>query len=225
MVTVKKGDFIELEYTGKIKADNLVFDTTDKAKAEELGLNKSVAPVKICVGEDMLMGGLEEELEGKELNKEYVINLAPEKAFGKKDAKLVRMIPVAAFRKNNVVPEPGLQINMDGMMGIVKTAAGGRCLVDFNHPLSGKELEYTVKVLRILDDDAEKLRTYIQMRQGIANPKITIKDGVAEIEAKAKVPDELNATYSKEVNRMIPTIKSVKFVVPAKTEEKKESKK
>ena len=221
MVTAKTGDFVELEYTGKLKAEDLVFDTTDKQKAEELGLNRDVAPVKICLGEGMLMKGLETELNGKEINKEYVIELTPEQAFGKKDAKLVRMIPAAAFKKNNVVPEPGLQINMDGLMGIVKTAAGGRCLVDFNHPLSGKDLTYTVKILRVLDNDAEKLRTYIQMRQGIADPKITIKDGVAEVVATAEVPKELNETYTKEITRMITTIKSVKFVVPNKAEQKK----
>ncbi|MCH8980513.1 hypothetical protein IH922_00675 [candidate division KSB1 bacterium] len=50
-----------------------------------------------------------------------------------------------------------MQINIDGMMGIIKTAGGGRCLVDFNHPLSGKEVTYTIKVNKIITDDKEKL--------------------------------------------------------------------
>lgn len=224
MATAKKGDFVELEYTGRIKDENIVFDTTDKAKAEELGLNTDVAPVKLCLGEGMMMEGLEKELEGKEIGKELKIELSPEQAFGKKDAKLVKMVPMSAFKKNNIVPEPGLQINMDGLIGIVKTAAGGRCLVDFNHPLSGKDLEYDVKMLRVLDDESEKLRVYMQMRQGIKDPKISIKNGIAEVEAVAEVPKELNETYSKEVNRLIPSIKEVKFVVP-KDKKASESKK
>ncbi len=37
MVTVKKEDFVEIEYTGKIKEDGTVFDTTSAKIAKEKG--------------------------------------------------------------------------------------------------------------------------------------------------------------------------------------------
>ena len=38
MDTIKKHDFVEIEYTGKIKEDNVIFDTTYEKVAKELEL-------------------------------------------------------------------------------------------------------------------------------------------------------------------------------------------
>jgi len=92
MTTLTKGEFIEVEYTGKLKENNEVFDTTDEKTAKEAKIHspkQEYGPVIICLGEQQLLAGLEEELEGKELNKEYNIELPAEKAFGRKDAKLI----------------------------------------------------------------------------------------------------------------------------------------
>ena len=55
-------------------------------------------PIIVCLGEGQLLKGLEKELEGKEIGKEYTIELTPENALGKKDAKLIRLIPVSVFK-------------------------------------------------------------------------------------------------------------------------------
>jgi len=156
---VKKGDFLEIEYTGIMKEEGIVFDTTDLevAKANELYNEKAnYDPIIICLGQGHLLKGLEEELEGKEIGKDLTIELSPEKAFGKKDVKFIKMIPYSVFRKQQIEPQPGMQVNVDGAIGMVKTAAGGRCLVDFNHPLSGREVIYKVKINKIITDDKKK---------------------------------------------------------------------
>ena len=102
MTNIKKHDFVEVEYTGRLKEDDLLFDTTDVSKAKEAGLydeKMEYGPVVVCIGEGQLLKGLEEELEGKETGKDYKIELGPEKAFGKKDAKLIRMIPRSEERR------------------------------------------------------------------------------------------------------------------------------
>lgn len=216
MAQVKKGDFIEVEYTGKIADDNIVFDTTDKAVADEYGLSQNITefgPVTICLGEGMILNGLEDQLEGQDIGKEISIELSPEQGFGKKDAKLIQMIPMRAFKKNNVNPEPGLQINMDGMVGIIKTANSGRCMVDFNHPLSGKNLNYKVKIIKTVDDDNEKLKSVLKLKFHIKKPEFTIKEGVAEVKAMQEVPTEITKKMSEDIAKLIPTIKETKFVV------------
>ena len=67
MTTVKKNDFVELEFTGK--ANNEVFDTTDKEEAKKTGLEVDVKPVIISIGNHMLLKSFDEFLEGKEVNK------------------------------------------------------------------------------------------------------------------------------------------------------------
>ena len=43
-------------------------------------------------------------------------------------------------------PIPSLPVNIDNLNGIIRTVSGGRVIVDFNHPLSGRVLSYNVKV-------------------------------------------------------------------------------
>ena len=74
-----------------------------------------------------------------------------------KNDALGNSLPFNAFKKQGIMPEPGMQVNVDNMTGIIKTAAGGRCLVDFNHPLSGKDLVYTIKVNKIIEDEGISL--------------------------------------------------------------------
>ena len=217
-MAIKKKDFIEVEYTGKLKEENLVFDTTDEKKAKEMGIHskqQSYGPIVICLGEGQILPGLEKEIEGKEPG-EYTVDLQPEDAFGKKDAKLIKMIPASAFRRQNINPEPGMQVNIDGMMGIIKTAAGGRCLVDFNHPLSGKEVSYTIKVTKIITDDKEKAKSYLSLALNSKNLPVEVKEGKAIVATDKEVPKEIQETLSKKVKELIPALKEVVFKVKEK---------
>ncbi|MBI4149233.1 peptidylprolyl isomerase [Candidatus Woesearchaeota archaeon] len=158
-MNIQKGDFIQVEYTGRTADDNEIFDTTDEALAKEHDAHAEHAtygPITICVGEGHLLPGLEQQLIGREIG-EYDIILSPEQGFGKKDAKLLRMIPASAFQKQQIAPYPGLHINIDGVLGVVKTAGGGRTIVDFNHPLAGRELKYLVKIIAKVDDKQQQL--------------------------------------------------------------------
>ena len=88
MVKVKTGDFIELEYTGKL-ANGKIFDTNNQEEAKKLGFKGKLNPLVIYLGNHQIVTGLENDILGKELNKKYVVNIKPEDAYGKKDLKLV----------------------------------------------------------------------------------------------------------------------------------------
>lgn len=200
MAGIKKHDFIEIEYTGKLKDSGDVFDTTkiEVAKANNLPTEKAeFGSRNICVGENQMLRGLEAELIGKEPGT-YTINLSAENAFGKKDAKLLKLIPLKVFTKENIMPMPGLQVSIDGVNGTIRTVTGGRTLVDFNHPLSGKNITYEVEIKKVLTDKKEKLVVLMQMVQLLKNDydiamdennaKITIRKALHE---NAQVNDAL----------------------------------
>jgi len=67
METIHKNDFIEIEFTGL--ANGEIFDTTNKEEAKQIGLDADVKPMIICVGNQMLLKGLDEDLGGKEIGK------------------------------------------------------------------------------------------------------------------------------------------------------------
>ena len=146
---IKKHDFVELEYTGKLKDSGMIFDTTDEGIAKKENIyNKNMiyGALVICVGEAQILKGLDEQLEGKEIGKQITVDISPEQGFGKKDASLLKLVPMTLFKKQDIMPMPGLQVNIDGAIGTIRTVTGGRIIVDFNHPLSGKYLIYEVKV-------------------------------------------------------------------------------
>ena len=134
-------------------------------------------------------------------------------AFGRKDARLIQLIPAGKFRQQNIQPVPGLQLNIDGVFGIVKTVSGGRVLVDFNHPLAGKDLVYDVRISRIVEDDKEKLKALLKIHMQIKDAEIEIKDSSAEVRLKQNIPKEAQDEFRKIAERTVAGVKSISFAV------------
>ena len=154
---VKKNDFVEIEFTARVK-DGEIFDTNIKADAEKAGFEiKGIKPYVLCVGKEMVLKALDEELDGKEFGKNYSIELQPEQAFGKRNPELVRMIPMNSFREQNIMPQRGMQFNIDGQVVRIVSVSGGRVLVDFNNPLAGKVVLYDYKILKKVEDKKEQI--------------------------------------------------------------------
>lgn len=223
-MAIKKHDFVELEYTGKLKEDGFVFDTTDETLAKETGMhtpNTEYGSIIICIGENQVLEGIDKNLIGKEPG-DYTFELGPEDAFGKKDAKLIQLIPTNKFIKENIRPMPGMQVNVDGNMGVVRTVTGGRTLVDFNHPLSGKDVVYEVKVNRIVTGRKEQAEAYLDITLRIKDKEIQINNDTAEISTKIEIPDEVKEKISAKMKEIF-SLKDIKFIIK-KEEVKKEEK-
>ena len=154
-MTFSKGDFIEIEFTGRIK-DGDIFDSNVKEDLEKAGIKGHPSAFVFPLGEGMFVKGIDEFLIGKDVG-EYDVDLKPEDAFGKRDPKLIQMIPLKLFLQHNLNPIPGATFNFDGKIAKVMTVSGGRVMVDFNNPLAGKNLEYNVKVLKKVDDINKKI--------------------------------------------------------------------
>ncbi len=212
MPAIKEKDFIELEYTGKLKEENIIFDTTDEKTAKENNIHQENAEYKsiiICVGQQQIIKGLDKALIGKEPNKEYTIEVKAEEAYGKKNAKLIQLISTSKFHKQNIQPMPGLQVNIDGMLGIIKTVSGGRTLVDFNHPLSGKDLIYNIKINKIITDDKEKIKSILKISLGIKDVEIKLENNKATITTKQEIPEEIQKDLKKKLKELLPNIEEI----------------
>ena len=188
-MAVKEGDFIRLEYTGKVQETGNVFDTTDEDVAEEAGIkldNKSYGAIPIVIGGGHVLKGLDEALIGMEEAEEKTVEITPEEGFGLRDPKLLQLIPMGEFKKQGMKPEVGMAITSDGTTGIIRSVSGGRVRVDFNHELAGKNLEYNIKVVKVLEDDVEKVKSMIELHYNAPNidsdkHDIQIIDGVVRI--------------------------------------------
>jgi FKBP-type peptidyl-prolyl cis-trans isomerase 2 len=229
IVMLNKNDFIEVEYTGSLKDDNAIFDTTSEQVAKDAGIYNTgmkYGPVVICIGQKQIIPGLDSALVGKEVGKEYTISVSAEDAFGKKDAKLIQLIAINKFKKANIQPMPGLQVNIDNQVGIIRTVSGGRTLVDFNHPLSGKDVVYKIRVAKMVTDDAKKIESYVGGMLQVDASNIAIAEGKATVTLPFDLPKDVVDVFSKKVMDVIPTVKELHFVKKeVKAETKSEEKK
>jgi len=214
MEPIKKHDFVEIEYTGKLKEENVIFDTTDEKVAKENNLHDhDYGPVVVCVGEEQLLKGIDKNLEGKEIGNEFEVEIMPEDSFGNKDAKLIQLIPTTKFKQQNIQPMPGMQLNIDGVVGTIKTVSGGRTLVDFNHPLAGKELSYKIKINKKITDDKEKLRGYLKLSLGTKDFDAEINDNNAKIKLKSEIPKKAEEILKNKIIELVPNIKNIEFTI------------
>lgn len=187
---LKANDFVELDYSGRLKENKALFDTTNEEEANKAGLSPRAhyKPVIICLGRGQLLQGLEQQLIGKDIGA-HTVTLSQEQAFGKKDAKLLKLVPIKVFLRQDIQPVPGLQVSIDGVFGIIRTVTGGRTVVDFNHPLSGHDIEYTVTVKRIVTDKKEQVAAIIDIEAHLHEAEITVNENKATITLK-QLPQE-----------------------------------
>lgn len=157
-MTIKKSDFIELDFTGKIHGTSDIFDTTILADAKSQGFKtEGIKPQILSIGHKMLPEGFDKDLVGKEVGKEYSVTIKPEEAFGKRNKDLIRMIPTKQFHEQKIAPTRGMQLNLDGQIVKVLSSDKGRTLVDFNNPLAGKQVTYIYKINKKIEDQKEKI--------------------------------------------------------------------
>ncbi len=227
--TIQKDDFIEMDYIGRIKASNKIFDLTLANVAIREGIfreNHKYKPIIICVGKRHLVAGLDKFLTGKEIGKEYEFEVQPEEAFGKRNPKLIQLAPSSFFKEKKINPVPGLTLVVDNALATVRSVSAGRVTLDFNHPLAGRTLTYWVKVLRKVTKEDEKIQAILSLLLNLeAKIQITEKEDIIEVEKKLE--NALTEGLKKHIKELLPETakKDIKFVVKeAKSDKKPASK-
>lgn len=186
---MQKGTFVRINYVGKIKETGEAFDE---------GKN-----IPIIIGEGFVIKGLDEELEKMEVGEKKTVEIPPEKAFGERDPKLVKLIPLSEFRKNNTSPYPGMLIRADNFYGRVLSVESGRVKVDFNHPLAGKVLEYDVEITEEIKDAESKVKALFEFFTGIKDTEVKISENSVEIKVKQQVPEPFKQRFSNAVKEYL----------------------
>ena len=215
-ILIKENDFVEIDYTGKVAETGEVFDTTSAEVAREKGFfdeRMVYEPAVVCIGKRHVLIGLDKQLVGREIGRTYTFRLPVEEAFGRKNAKLIQLVSTAKFRQQQLTPFPGMQVNIDGIVGTVRTVTGGRTIVDFNHPLSGKELEYTATVKRIVTDLSEKVKAMLRLIGISLNAvNVSVSEGNVTIDFPQEVPEQLKKDIEEKLKSAIIELKTVSFI-------------
>ena len=113
-------------------------------------------PVKIILGAGAVVPGIEDALSEMQPGEERTIVVPPEQAYGSHDPAGIQVYPRTMFafgsdlEAGDVIqwtnPASGMPIPVR-VIDVTKNAV----VVDFNHPLAEKTLEYWLRVERIVD--------------------------------------------------------------------------
>ena len=148
MEKVENGTYVNVEYTGTL-ANGEVFDSSQGGH-----------PLEVHIGAGQMIKGFEEQLMGMALNEKKVFTLAPEDAYGPRDADLMQSIP------RSEVPSE-MEVNVGMIVGLM-TPEGNRVparivqlddeqmTMDLNHPLAGEALTFEIEVVGISSTPAQE---------------------------------------------------------------------
>jgi len=164
---IEKGDFVLVDYVGKVKETGDVFDTTNEEVAKEEKLSKEgeiYEPKLVVVGEGWVLKALDDGLLNLEVKKTDSIEIPPEKAFGPRDPEKVRLVPLRRLTARGISPKIGMRVEFDKKLATIRTMGSGRVQLDFNPPLAGKTLVYEVTVKKKLVTKTEKIAALIHRR-------------------------------------------------------------
>jgi FKBP-type peptidyl-prolyl cis-trans isomerase 2 len=209
---MKEGDFIRIDFLGRVAGTGEIFDFTQESVAREKGLHNAThtyGPAFVIVGAKFVIPGVEKQLLKMRPGEERRFSVPPEEGFGPRNPKLVKVFPIQAFLKEKINPVPGSFVDIEGMRGKVQTVSGGRVRVDFNHPLAGKKLNYWVKITEVIRDTREKVNTLFSYYRIKYTPRL---DGsTLIIETEKPVPHETRHFIKEIIGKWVKEIKDVKF--------------
>jgi FKBP-type peptidyl-prolyl cis-trans isomerase SlpA len=119
---------------------------------EEIDSTRRSHPATFTVGDGSLLPGFEQALFGLSPGADEQIPIAARDGFGAQREENLRFMPIAQFSAD-LIPEPGLVVSFAGpggeLPGVVRSVEGELVVVDFNHPLAGKNLIFDVSILKV----------------------------------------------------------------------------
>ena len=118
--------------------------------------------ISFCMGWGAMPPGLEEALIGMQEKDAKVINLTAAQAYGEFDDELLMEVPRSDFGPE-VELRPGLVFETENEEGqtvyfVVQEVRPDSVLIDFNHPLAGKDLEVSFTIRQVREATPEDLR-------------------------------------------------------------------
>ena len=192
MKNLKEGDFVHINYIGKVKETKEIFDVTeeDLAKKENVfNPNLKYKPIPIIIGSGLIFKKIDDALKEMKVGEKKLIEISVQDGFGQRDPGLVKLIPLSVFKEKNIEAKPGNYVTINRLTGKIVSIDGGRVKVDFNHPLAGKDLEYEVEIKDEIKTPKEKIEAITSHYIGIEEDylAIEIKEKEAEIILKKKI--------------------------------------
>jgi len=204
---MESGDLVLIDYAGRSEGE--VFDVSDEDKAREEGVyrqDSDYSSVPVLVGESYVIEGLEDAIRDMEVGEEIEVEIPSEKAYGSREAGKMETFPEKEFKNQGINVSVGEQLMIGQQTGRVVSKGSGRVRIDFNHPLSGKDLEYWVKVEEKVEDDERVARQIYNYRVGHGGENLEFNEDTVSApgthshdDHEHEVPEEVRDNVREEI--------------------------
>ena len=139
MEKINTGQFAQVHYTGKL-VDGTVFDSSEGRQ-----------PLEFQLGGGQVIPGFDKAVQGMEVNEEKNFTLTSEEAYGPVRDDLKKDFPKDMLGGQEVTEGQELWFKspQGPVPGKIMALKPDTFTVDFNHPLAGKDLEFSIKLVGI----------------------------------------------------------------------------
>jgi len=141
MAEARTGDTVSIHYTGRLE-DGTVFDSSEGRE-----------PLQFEVGSGKIIPGLDGAIAGMSEGEKKTVSVEPDEGYGPIQPDAMQAVP-----RENIPDEIDLEIGaplqvqtQDGRTVAVTVAeiSDEEVVLDANHPLAGKKLEFDVELVKI----------------------------------------------------------------------------
>ena len=140
-IAVSEGTIVTLHFSITLKTGEVIDSTFDEE------------PATFTVGDGNLLPGFEEVVMGLSAGSKEIFTISPEKGFGQHNPSNLQTIKRDQFSAD-ITLEKGLVLSFADaqkaeLPGVVAEFTDEEVIVDFNHPLAGKDVLFTVNIINV----------------------------------------------------------------------------
>ncbi|MFC2027322.1 peptidylprolyl isomerase [Chloroflexota bacterium] len=142
MIEAKFGDTVRVHYVGTLNNGSR-FDATQGSD-----------PLEFTIGADEVVSGFEKAVIGMKLGESKAVMIPADDGYGPRDESKVAKVLRSEFPPDMEL-EQGLLLQIDHPDGAIEvitvvSVSNTEVMLDANHPLAGKPLNYEIELLEVL---------------------------------------------------------------------------
>jgi peptidylprolyl isomerase/FKBP-type peptidyl-prolyl cis-trans isomerase SlpA len=146
MAKAANGSTVQVHYTGRLEEDDSVFDSSRERDE----------PLKFTIGEEQVIPGFEEAVEGMEPGDEKTVEIPSDEAYGPYRDDMVLEVDRDQL-PDDLDPEVGQRLQLRQQNGEVVNVtlteiSDAEVTLDANHPLAGKDLSFDIELVDIVEE-------------------------------------------------------------------------
>jgi FKBP-type peptidyl-prolyl cis-trans isomerase SlyD len=144
------------------KVYSMMYSVVDTSTNKEVDSNVGSEPLEFITGIGQIIPGLENEVLKMNTGDKADILVKAQDAYGDRNPEAIQTLPKEQF--SGIELEEGMMLYGNGENGetvqvMVQSFDDDSVTIDYNHPLAGKDLMFSVEIVDVRDATEEELAT------------------------------------------------------------------